>query len=191
MNDIAPALSDTMDFDASLTTTNTGLSFDSATAAATNAATSTAATTTAVTTTTATTTAATTTVSSTTATTFTAITVYTSSLDISTITSNPSPVTFSLEPLSHLSSECFCNWPVRSQQEGMGIAAQELSPQNQVNFILEISDLFGDITDAINAEVAWQLNCAERNLNWEKLKYKQYNDFLKALDSSGRVREII
>jgi len=31
----------------------------------------------------------------------------------------------------------------------------------------------------------------QRNLDWKKLKYKQYNDFLKALDSSGRVREMI
>jgi hypothetical protein len=34
-------------------------------------------------------------------------------------------------------------------------------------------------------------NFAERNLDWKKLKYKRYNDFLKALDSSGRVREMM
>jgi hypothetical protein len=57
--------------------------------------------------------------------------------------------------------------------------------------MLEIYDLFGDITDAANAQVAWLSNFAERNLDWKKLKYKRYNDFLKALDSSGRVREMI
>ena len=73
----------------------------------------------------------------------------------------------------------------------MEIAARELSPQNQANFMLEIYDLFGDITDAANAQVAWLSNFAERNLDWKKLKYKRYNDFLKALDRSGRVREMI
>jgi hypothetical protein len=57
--------------------------------------------------------------------------------------------------------------------------------------MLEIYDLFGDITDAANTQVTWLLNFAERNLDWKKLKYKRYNDFLKAFDSSGRVREII
>jgi len=57
--------------------------------------------------------------------------------------------------------------------------------------MLEIYDLFGDITDAANAQVAWLSNFAERNLDWKKLKYKRYNDILKALDSSGRVREMI
>jgi len=31
----------------------------------------------------------------------------------------------------------------------------------------------------------------ERILHWKKLKYWQYNDFLKALGSSGRIWEII
>jgi len=57
--------------------------------------------------------------------------------------------------------------------------------------MLEIYDLFGDITDAANAQVAWLSNFAERTLDWKKLKYKRYNDFLKALDSSGRDREMI
>jgi hypothetical protein len=57
--------------------------------------------------------------------------------------------------------------------------------------MLRIYDLFGDITDAANAQIAWLSNFPERNLDWNKLKYKRYNDFLKALDSSGRVREMI
>jgi hypothetical protein len=57
--------------------------------------------------------------------------------------------------------------------------------------MLEIYDLFGKINDAANAQVVWLSNFAERNLDWKKLKYKRYSDFLKALDSSGRVREMI
>jgi hypothetical protein len=39
--------------------------------------------------------------------------------------------------------------------------------------------------------VAWLSNFAERNLDWKKLKYKGYNDFIKALDSSGSLREMV
>jgi len=34
-------------------------------------------------------------------------------------------------------------------------------------------------------------NFVERILNWKQLKYEQYNDFLEALDSSGRAQQII
>jgi hypothetical protein len=57
--------------------------------------------------------------------------------------------------------------------------------------MLEMYDLFGDITDTANAQVTWLSNFAERILDWKKLKYQQYNDFLKALKSSSRVREVI
>jgi len=49
--------------------------------------------------------------------------------------------------------------------------------------MLEIDDLFGDITNAANAQDALLANFMERNLDWKKLKYMQYNDFLKALDN--------
>jgi len=48
-----------------------------------------------------------------------------------------------------------------------------------------------NITDTTNAQVAWLSKFAETNLDWKKLKNKRYNDFLKALDSSGRVRELM
>jgi hypothetical protein len=35
------------------------------------------------------------------------------------------------------------------------------------------------------------LNVAEIILDWKKLKYKQYNDFLKALDISNWVRDML
>jgi hypothetical protein len=73
----------------------------------------------------------------------------------------------------------------------MEIATRELSPQNQAKFILKIYDFFGNIIDAGNTQVAWLSHFAERNIDWEMLNYKRYNDFLKALDSSGRVREMI
>jgi len=57
--------------------------------------------------------------------------------------------------------------------------------------MLETYDLFGDITDAANAKVAWLSIFAERHHDWKKLKYKRYNKFLKALGSLGRVREMM
>jgi hypothetical protein len=57
--------------------------------------------------------------------------------------------------------------------------------------MLEIDDIFADITDATNTLGAWLSNSAVRNLDRKKLKNMGYNDFLKALDSSGRVREMI
>jgi len=60
-----------------------------------------------------------------------------------------------------------------------------------VNIVLEIYDLFGDITKTVNDQVTWLSNFAERILNSKKLKYKRYNDFFKNLDSSARVWEII
>ena len=57
--------------------------------------------------------------------------------------------------------------------------------------VLEIYDLVGDFTNAANVQVAWLSNLAERHLDCKKLKYNRYNDFLKTLDSSSRVREMI
>jgi len=57
--------------------------------------------------------------------------------------------------------------------------------------MLEIYDVFGDITDTANAQVVWLSNFVESIVDWKKLKYKRYNDFLKNFDSSGRVRKMI
>jgi len=156
-----------MDFEPSLTTPSTAMSFDSATAATSTAAASTTATTS-----------------------ITTVTTYTPSSEISTIASEDSTATLSSETPSHLSREFVSNRPVRSLQEAVEIAACELARQRQVNFMLGIYDIFGDITDAASAQVAWLSNFAERNSAWKQFKYMQYNDFLKALDSSSRVREI-
>ena len=73
----------------------------------------------------------------------------------------------------------------------MNIATRELPAQSQANLRLEHYDLFVEKIDAANAQVEWLSNFVERNLDWKILKYKQYSDFLKALDSSGRVRMMI
>jgi hypothetical protein len=55
----------------------------------------------------------------------------------------------------------------------------------------ELNNVFDNITDPANTRVAWLSHCAKRNVVWKMLKYNRYNDFLKALDSSSKVREMI
>jgi len=76
-------------------------------------------------------------------------------------------------------------------QDAIEIAAQKLAPQNTLNFMLKINDFYGDISNAPNAQVAWLSNFAKSNLDWKKLNDQRYNDILKALHSSGRVRKMI
>jgi len=57
--------------------------------------------------------------------------------------------------------------------------------------MLEMNALLGNITKGANAQVAWQSNSPERNEHWKRLIHTQYNDFLKVLNSCGRVREMI
>jgi hypothetical protein len=71
------------------------------------------------------------------------------------------------------------------------IANAEFSPQTQLNIVPIIYHLFRDISDTCRAKVLLLTNLAERILDWKKSKYKWYNHFLKALNSSSRVREII
>jgi len=123
--------------------------------------------------------------------TITPVTMYASYLDISTITSNLSSLSLSSVTLSQLSRDFFSNRTVRLLQGAVDITSWELAPESTANCILMICDLFGDITGLANTQVAWLLNFMERNLDWKKLKYMRYNDFLWAFNNSGRVREII
>ena len=105
--------------------------------------------------------------------------------------SNSSQVTFSSETLSHRCWNFFSNGPVRSLQEAVAITTEQLSTHNNANFRFEITDLLGDISDAPNTQVAWQLTFVNRNLDWKKFRYTWYNDLLKVPNSSGRWREMI
>jgi hypothetical protein len=95
-----------------------------------------------------------------------------------------------LETLSHLRREYF-NRLVRSPLEAVEIAARGLSPQSQENIMLQIYDLFGDISNTANSLVVRLSNITERNLDWKMMKYKPYHDFLQSVDSSGGAREIM
>jgi len=105
INDITAALSNTIGFLAFQTTSTASMSLDS---------------------TTATTTAVTTLADTWNTATTTKFSTYTISSDISTMTCDPTPVTLSLETLSHISRKFFSNWSVRSLQEAVEIAAWEL-----------------------------------------------------------------
>jgi len=83
------------------------------------------------------------------------------------------------------------NQSVRLLQEALAIATWMLSTQSHVNIMLRICDQFGDITDAANTHVAWLSYVLGRSLHWKKLKYMGYNNFLKAVDSSSCVIQMI
>lgn len=152
INNIAAVHNNAMDFEASLTSTTAATILDSTPAA--------------VTTTTATITAApATTTASTPAATTTAVCTYTLCSDISTITSDPSPVTLLPETLSPLRREFIANETVGLLQHAAEIATWKLGPQRQANFILEIYDLLYNITNATNAQVTRQSIIAERNVD--------------------------
>jgi len=85
----------------------------------------------------------------------------------------------------------FSNRPVESLEEAVEIAAQELPPQSQANFKLELHDLFSESTNAADAQVAWLSNFAGSNLDLKKLNYQRYNNFLYVLDHTRMVREMI
>jgi len=181
INDIAAALTDAMYLEVSVTSSTTATSLDCATAATTTAATTTAPTTNEASASAATSTAANT----------TTVDMYANSPDITTIPSDPSPVSLSSATQSQLSRDFFPNSPVGSLQEAMEIAAGELPPQSQSNFRLKIYNLFAEITDDAIAQVTWRLNLAARDLDSKQFQYKQYSDFFKALDISGRLRKMI
>jgi len=71
------------------------------------------------------------------------------------------------------------------------IAAWEHTPHGRADFLLEIYGYFGVITNAANALVAWLSHYTERNIHWRMLEHRRYNDNLKALDSSGKVTEMV
>jgi len=72
----------------------------------------------------------------------------------------------------------------------MANAISELFLQTQVNWILGIYKIFGDITNAVNSQVTWSSHFAVTNLDCKMLKYKPYNNFCMARDNSGRVRQL-
>jgi hypothetical protein len=135
---IATGCNDVIDFEASLPTSATATSLHSTPAVVT-------------------TTAATTTVEST----------NTTSLDIYTIARDPPPITLWSWTLLHLSRECVANQPVGFLHEALEIATWDLTPQSTANFMFQIYDLLGDITNMSNAKVTWLSNFVRRNLAWK------------------------
>jgi len=54
---------------------------------------------------------------------------------------------------------------VKLLQEAVEIAIAELSAQTEGNYMLQIINLFSDITDAPNVQVEWLSNVTQRNLD--------------------------
>ncbi|KAF8248564.1 hypothetical protein K440DRAFT_642215 [Wilcoxina mikolae CBS 423.85] len=97
-------------------------------------------------------------------------------------------------PLQALESLCYGFFPDRhfdSIQEAVEIAVKELTPKDQSEFMHDVYELFADIHELSNAPVAWLSNFEENNAWWRELGYKRYYDYLRTIDSSGRVTEMV
>ncbi|KAF8250584.1 hypothetical protein K440DRAFT_639102 [Wilcoxina mikolae CBS 423.85] len=67
----------------------------------------------------------------------------------------------------------------------------ELTPQDESKFIHGVYELFADIHEISNAQVAWLSNFEENNAGWRELGYKRYYDYWRTIVSSGWVREMV
>ncbi|KAF8251479.1 hypothetical protein K440DRAFT_637444 [Wilcoxina mikolae CBS 423.85] len=101
------------------------------------------------------------------------------------------PATLPLHTLESLCDSFFQDRHFDSIQEAVAITVKELTPQDQLKFIHGIYELFSDIHEVSNAQVAWLSKFQENNAGWRELGYKRYYDYLWTIDSSGRVREMV
>ena len=97
-------------------------------------------------------------------------------------------------PSQALESLCDSFFPDRSFdsiQEAVEIAVKELTPQDLSKFMHSVYKLFDDIHEFSNAQVAWLSKFEHNNAGWRELGYKRYYDYLRTIDSSSWVREMI
>ncbi|KAF8539861.1 hypothetical protein BDD12DRAFT_881578 [Trichophaea hybrida] len=92
--------------------------------------------------------------------------------------------------------ECLCDgvFPDRrfdSIQEAVQIAVRELTSQDQSKFMHGVYERIADIPEVSNAQVAWLSKFEENNAGWRELGNLRYYDYLRIIDSSGWVREMV
>jgi hypothetical protein len=56
--------------------------------------------------------------------------------------------------------------------EAVDITTQELAPQSEADFMLQMYHLPRDIPDAANVQVTGLSKFIQRNVDWKTLKYK-------------------
>ncbi|KAF8245004.1 hypothetical protein K440DRAFT_646635 [Wilcoxina mikolae CBS 423.85] len=108
---------------------------------------------------------------------------------VTSITMHHAPITL---PFQVLESLCYGFFPDRhfdSIQEAVEVAVKELTPQDQSKFMHDVYELFADIHEVSNAHVAWLSEFEENNAAWRELGYKRYYDYLRTINSSGRIGE--
>jgi hypothetical protein len=79
-------------------------------------------------------------------------------------------------PSQALESLCDGFFPDRrfdSIQEAVEIAVKELTPQDQSKFMHSVYELFADIHEVSNPQVAWLSKFEENNAGWRELGYKR------------------
>jgi hypothetical protein len=73
----------------------------------------------------------------------------------------------------------------------MDITDQKLSLPKQANCMLKIYALFGDISDATHTKVTCISRFTKTNIDWKKLQYMKYNDFVMDLHCFSTVMDIV
>ncbi|KAF8253562.1 hypothetical protein K440DRAFT_641839 [Wilcoxina mikolae CBS 423.85] len=106
-------------------------------------------------------------------------------------TMDHAPATLLLQALESLCDGFFPDRHFDSIQEAVEIAVMELTARDQSKFMHVVYELFRDIYEVSNAQVAWLSMFEENNTGWKELGYKRYYDYLRTIDSSGRIREIV
>jgi hypothetical protein len=101
------------------------------------------------------------------------------------------PATLPSQALDSLCDGFFLDRYFDSIQVAVDIAVKELTPQDQSKFMHDLYKHSVDINKVSNAQVAWLSKFEENNAGWRELGYKRYYDYLRTIDSSGRVREMV
>ncbi|KAF8243478.1 hypothetical protein K440DRAFT_668652 [Wilcoxina mikolae CBS 423.85] len=101
------------------------------------------------------------------------------------------PATLPLQALENLCDGFFPDRHFDSIQEAVEITVKKLTLQDQSKFMHGVYELFADIHKVSNAQVAWLSEFEENNTGWRELGYKRYYDYLRTIDSSGLVREMV
>ncbi|KAF8244847.1 hypothetical protein K440DRAFT_635736 [Wilcoxina mikolae CBS 423.85] len=115
-------------------------------------------------------------------------------LDLISVTSKTMDHVPQTLPFQGLESLCDGFFPDRyfvSIQEAVEITVNKLSPQDQWKFMYSIYELFADIHEVSNSQVEWLSEFEANNAGWRELGYKRYYDYLRTIDSSGQVREMV
>ncbi|KAF8253227.1 hypothetical protein K440DRAFT_643209 [Wilcoxina mikolae CBS 423.85] len=106
-------------------------------------------------------------------------------------TMDHAPATLPLQVLESLCDGFFPDRHFDSIQEAVEITMKERTLQDQSKLMHGVYELFAHIHEVSNVQVAWLSEFEKNNTGWRELGHKRYYDYLRTIDSSGRIREMV